>query len=159
MGSWAMKIYFSIYILISLSIFSAIWLLNASNTKRMRNLMLHHPSRVLATMVILLSLAGLPPLIGFISKWVVFLVAAPGALYPWLAILILGSVMRLFYYLSLYFSIFLGRSKRPFLLIPGRSDLPSILSAGILLNLTGGLAVIFLNFIKRVKKKKKKKKK
>lgn len=98
-SSWGIKVYFSIYLVVSFTVFVAVWALNTSNTKRISNLMIHQPSALLTIMVILLSLAGLPPLIGFISKWVVLLVAAPGALYPWLGVLILGSVIRLFYYL------------------------------------------------------------
>ena len=145
-----MKVYFFVYVLISLTVFSAIWILNTSNTKRMSNLMLFHPLALLTTMTILLSLAGLPPLMGFISKWVVLLVSASRTLYPLLGLLILGSVMSLFYYLSLYFSIFLGRSKSPFLLSGYVPTLPSVISLGLLLNLLGGVCVIFLNIVKRV---------
>ena len=148
--SWGMKIYFSIYLLISITVFSALWLLNVYGTKRIRSLILSNPSALLAVMIILLSLAGLPPLVGFISKWVVLLVGASRTLYPWLGILILGSLMSLFYYLGLYFSLFLGASKRLLLLTTPRKNIPSFVSFGVLVNALGGLSVIFLNFIKRV---------
>ena len=145
-----MKVYFLIYIFISLTVFSAIWTLNTPNTKRLTRLTVFHPVSLNAVMVILLSLAGLPPLVGFISKWIVLLVSRSSSLFPLLGLLVLGSLISLFYYLSLYFSIFLGNSKSLFLLNPSSQGLSMAVSLGLLFNLLAGLSLIFLNFIKGI---------
>ncbi|WP_459514595.1 proton-conducting transporter transmembrane domain-containing protein, partial [Erwinia amylovora] len=62
--------------------------------------------------VLLLSLAGLPPLIGFVSKIIVIITAIRK---PWaytVFIMIIGSLISLFYYLGLFFSMFLSSNKR-----------------------------------------------
>jgi NADH:ubiquinone oxidoreductase subunit 2 (subunit N) len=55
--------------------------------------------------LLLLSLAGLPPLSGFFPKWIILETISPQS--PLLAIiLILGSTLNLVYYLNLRFTIF-----------------------------------------------------
>ena len=84
-SSSRIKLYFLIYVLVSLTVFLGIWALNASNTKRLTGLIAFHSASLLTVMVMLLSLAGLPPLLGFISKWIVLLSGQTGTL-DWLAI-------------------------------------------------------------------------
>ena len=149
-SSWAIKAYFLIYLLISFTIFLAIWTMNIPNTKTLTNLITHRRAAILAVMVMLLSLAGLPPLLGFISKWVVLLVSAASSLYPLLGLLVIGSVISLFYYLSLYFSIFLGRQKGLFLLAPINHSTSLLVSRGLIFNTLAGLCIIFFNLAKRI---------
>lgn len=149
-SSWAIKTYFIIYLLISFTVFIAIWVLNIPNAKTLTNLMAPHNAGILAVMIILLSLAGLPPLLGFISKWVVLLVSALSAIYPLVGLLVLGSVIRLFYYLSLYFSIFLGSQNRLFLLTTAKKNTSLIISRGLVFNTLAGLCLIFFRLAKRI---------
>jgi len=82
----------------------------------------------------LLSMAGLPPLGGFMSKFALFsgaidagTTAAQGWL-VWLAVLgILGSALSLFYYLRLIRAMYVEEGE------PGRVDLPSGTTAAIVL--------------------------
>ena len=149
-SSWAMKTYFLIYLLVSFTIFLRVWALNTPNSKTLTSLAAQPKSSTLSVIVMLLSLAGLPPLLGFISKWVVLLVSANRGLYPLLGLLVVGSVIRLFYYLSLYFSIFLGRQKSLSLLVSRKNRLSYTVSAGLVLNVLAGLCIIFLNLAKGV---------
>ena len=149
-SSWAIKTYFLIYLLISFTVFLAVWILNIPNAKTVANLITPRNARVLAIMVMLLSLAGLPPLLGFISKWVVLLVSASSAFYPILGVLVLGSVMRLFYYLSLYFSVFLGKQNRLFLLTSTKEGASLVISGGLVLNTLAGLCLVFFSLAKRI---------
>lgn len=56
-----------------------------------------------------LRLAGLPPTIGFAIKWAVFLgVCSGGGLFT-VVFLVLGSLLRLYYYGCLAFSLYLLR--------------------------------------------------
>nr|AAR13389.1 NADH dehydrogenase subunit 2 [Phoronis architecta] len=55
----------------------------------------------------LLSLAGLPPLLGFFPKMVGMMLMVEGNFLLLVLFLILGSVMSLFYYLNLFFSSYI----------------------------------------------------
>jgi len=49
--------------------------------------------------IILLSLAGIPPLTGFIGKWIGLMVLSNGKIYVVGFVLLIGSLLNLFYYL------------------------------------------------------------
>nr|YP_009943005.1 NADH dehydrogenase subunit 2 [Littorina brevicula]QOD40610.1 NADH dehydrogenase subunit 2 [Littorina brevicula]ULR86934.1 NADH dehydrogenase subunit 2 [Littorina brevicula]UOH96723.1 NADH dehydrogenase subunit 2 [Littorina brevicula] len=147
-GVWAMKSYFSIYLVISVSVFMALWYLNLNNIKNLTDLMTPDPWKTFSIMVMLLSLGGLPPLLGFISKWVVVSSSMNSNFWIFLFFLILGSVLSLFYYLSLYFSIFLGSSKSMYMNMKTYPKMMLFLTTALLLNLSGGLVLIFLNLLK-----------
>ena len=58
-----------------------------------------HPAAALAFSLFLLSLAGIPPTVGFFGKWFVLRAAIGSGLY-WLAVLaFLNSVLAAYYYL------------------------------------------------------------
>nr|YP_003848775.1 NADH dehydrogenase subunit 2 [Amalda northlandica]ACZ83052.1 NADH dehydrogenase subunit 2 [Amalda northlandica] len=110
-SEWAMKVYLMIYVFISVSMFMSLWYSDSGSMKNIYNLK-SSDFMQMSVMVLLLSLGGLPPLLGFVSKW---LVITSGVSIPWLFIiflLIVGSLLSLFYYLSLFFSIFLGVTKK-----------------------------------------------
>nr|YP_010891527.1 NADH dehydrogenase subunit 2 [Desbruyeresia armata]WJK73063.1 NADH dehydrogenase subunit 2 [Desbruyeresia armata] len=140
-SSWVMKAYFSIYVLISFCIFVSLWYLNSSISKNLGSLV-YLNFFGLSIMVMLLSLGGLPPLLGFISKWVVILMSMEFMLWPFTALLILGSLMSLFYYLSLFFSYFLSSSKLVQLNLIKLSKENTLVGMGMLMNLLGGLCLI-----------------
>nr|YP_009421082.1 NADH dehydrogenase subunit 2 [Viviparus chui]ASR74837.1 NADH dehydrogenase subunit 2 [Viviparus chui] len=102
----SMKVYFFIYIIISLCLFFVLWYLDSS-------LMVNLNSSVkglfvdLSVIVLLLSLGGLPPLLGFIGKWNVFMSIMNSSMSVFVFFLILSSVMSLFYYLGLFFTFVL----------------------------------------------------
>nr|YP_009572211.1 NADH dehydrogenase subunit 2 [Nassarius conoidalis]AND76367.1 NADH dehydrogenase subunit 2 [Nassarius conoidalis] len=110
-SEWTMKMYLGIYVLISISLFMSLWYNDSGMMKNINNLK-NSGFAALTIMLLLLSLGGLPPLLGFISKWLVVMSSVSG---PWMSIvflLILGSLMSLFYYLSLFFSVFLSNLKK-----------------------------------------------
>ena len=62
-------------------------------------------------MVAMLSLAGMPPLAGFVAKVYVFAAAVEGGL-VWLAIVgVLNSIVGLYYYLTVLKVVYLYRSE------------------------------------------------
>lgn len=61
----------------------------------------------------LLSLGGLPPFTGFVSKWVGLQVVSGARLPLLLGGLVLGSVLRLYFYLRFLFVFFLGGVEGP----------------------------------------------
>ena len=143
--TWRVKTYFRIYVLISVTVFSTLWALDLANTKRIARLLSSSSFAAFALLTILLSLAGLPPMLGFISKWVVVYSSVIGPYWPFLFALLIGSLLRLFYYLSLYFSVFLGTTKGMFVGVQKMSSYQATINTGLALNLLGGTALIFLN--------------
>nr|YP_009169446.1 NADH dehydrogenase subunit 2 [Naticarius hebraeus]AKL90643.1 NADH dehydrogenase subunit 2 [Naticarius hebraeus] len=144
---WAMKMYFSIYILISLCIFINLWYMNLNIMKSLNTLMKFSVYSSTSVMVMLMSLGGLPPLLGFISKWVVIVSSMNNIFWSFLLLLILGSVMSLFYYLSLYFSVFLGSSKKFYLKSMTNEGLSFFTMSSLFMNLVGGVFLLFLNIL------------
>ncbi|WP_188052326.1 NADH-quinone oxidoreductase subunit NuoN [Aureimonas fodinaquatilis] len=60
-----------------------------------------HPVMALAMTILMFSLAGLPPLLGFWGKYYVFMAAVGAGLYPLAIIGVVASTIGLFYYLRI----------------------------------------------------------
>nr|APH08690.1 NADH dehydrogenase subunit 2 [Profundiconus teramachii] len=140
-GEWLLKSYLWIYVLISLSLFMALWLSDPGSMKNINNLK-NSNTWQFSIMLLLLSLGGLPPLFGFISKWLVIMVGTSGSWLFVILLLIIGSLMSLFYYLSLFFSLFLYLSKKNGLkfesLVPSNNFALLI----VILNMIGGVGIL-----------------
>nr|YP_010713536.1 NADH dehydrogenase subunit 2 [Mauritia arabica]UVF28355.1 NADH dehydrogenase subunit 2 [Mauritia arabica asiatica]WDA98668.1 NADH dehydrogenase subunit 2 [Mauritia arabica] len=143
-SEWVMKSYFVIYVFISFCLFMTLWYSDSGVMKNLDSLKksgLNH----IGVMIMLLSLGGLPPLLGFISKWLVMVASINGYLWSFVFALILGSLMSLFYYLGLFFSLFLNNLKKS----GGMKELTekkSVLLLILLLsNLLGGLLIIMMS--------------
>nr|YP_009509802.1 NADH dehydrogenase subunit 2 [Cominella adspersa]AXF46418.1 NADH dehydrogenase subunit 2 [Cominella adspersa] len=143
-SEWGMKVYLSIYVLISISLFMSLWYSDSGSMKNINNLKTSSSMQI-SVMLLLLSLGGLPPLLGFISKWVVITLSTSGPWTPIVFVLILGSLMSLFYYLSLFFSVFLSTLKKYGL--SGFSNNNSIMILINTLNITGGLLIMLVNLL------------
>nr|YP_009707859.1 NADH dehydrogenase subunit 2 [Pseudocleopatra dartevellei]QEU52728.1 NADH dehydrogenase subunit 2 [Pseudocleopatra dartevellei] len=99
-----MKVYFSIYVVITICVFLSLWALDLGSLSNLGSLNKKNSNGAFSFMVMLLSLGGLPPFLGFISKWVVVNLAMSTDSWGFLFILIIGSLLSLFYYLNLFFS-------------------------------------------------------
>jgi NADH-quinone oxidoreductase subunit N len=95
------------------------------------------PGLALALLVALLSLAGMPPLAGFIAKFFVFLAAVQSTRWIWLAVVgVLNSIVGLYYYLTVLKYVYLYRSDEDEKPVPVTRSFKvaiAILIAGILL--------------------------
>lgn len=141
---WTIKIYLVVYVLIRISLFFRLWYNDFRKMKNIYNLK-NYRFIYLSVIFILLSLGGLPPLLGFVSKWLVVLTGTNSVWAPIIFGLIIGSLLRLFYYLSLFFSIFLRRvKKRGFKDIVRRNSVVGIIN---IVNLLGGIILLRINFI------------
>nr|QBC73219.1 NADH dehydrogenase subunit 2 [Pseudococculinidae sp. MNHN-IM-2013-40847] len=112
-NSSLMTIYFLIYVLITLTLFLIMWTLNMSSMNY-SIFMSWKSNKSLKFLILtfLLSLGGLPPLLGFISKASVIFYSSKLS-NPFLIIpLIIGSLLSLFYYLTLMFSMLLISSSK-----------------------------------------------
>jgi len=70
------------------------------------------PGLALALMVALLSLAGMPPLAGFVAKVFVFMAAIENPRWIWLAVVgVLNSIVGLYYYLTVLKYVYLYRAE------------------------------------------------
>ncbi len=66
------------------------------------------PTKALAVLVLLFSLAGVPPLVGFFGKYYVLLAAVDAGL-VWLAVAgVIASVIGAFYYIRIVYLMYFG---------------------------------------------------
>nr|YP_009502969.1 NADH dehydrogenase subunit 2 [Nassarius hepaticus]AND76354.1 NADH dehydrogenase subunit 2 [Nassarius hepaticus] len=146
-SEWTMKMYLGIYVLISISLFMSLWYNDSGMMKDINNLK-NSGFAALTIMLLLLSLGGLPPLLGFISKWLVIMSSVSG---PWMSavfVLILGSLMSLFYYLSLFFSVFLSNLKKYGI---NNQELGNEVMILInMLNIMGGVLILMISLLTSV---------
>ena len=64
-------------------------------------------------MVVMFSMAGIPPLAGFFGKWYVFLAAVDAGLIPLAVIGVLTSVIGAFYYLRIIRLMYFQEAEAP----------------------------------------------
>lgn len=141
-GEWPIKIYLSIYIIITISIFIFLWNSNFNLIKN-STILKNNPKNLIAIIALFLSLAGLPPMLGFISKWIIITSATSSTLLIPLFILVLGSTLRLFYYLNLSYSLFLSLPKT---LIIESKKINKIITFFLILNIWGSIALLIESF-------------
>ena len=95
------------------------------------------------------SLAGIPPLAGFMGKLLVFLAAFEAGLYPLLAVAVVGVILSIYYYFGWIKAAFFPQWRPP--AFEGDDPIPEPprqtvgMAAGILLA-TAALASVFLGF-------------
>ena len=102
-GVPAMLFYLLVYIVSNLAAFACIvWFANETGKEQIedyRGLSLTNPLMALAMMLALFSLAGIPPLSGFVGKFFLFSIASQAG-YHWLvAVAAVNSTISLYYYL------------------------------------------------------------
>lgn len=103
-------IYFSIYSITTLLFIAPIIKINKYSTNNFNLSITISNNQTLITTIRFLSLGGIPPLLGFIPKWIIIcsLIHKSPIL---LLILILSSLLRLFYYLKIVFASTLNSNK------------------------------------------------
>tara|TARA_R110002049_G_scaffold23545_3_gene83291 strand:+ start:6725 stop:8167 length:1443 start_codon:yes stop_codon:yes gene_type:complete len=139
-GVQAMLVYMAIYVTMNVGTFAFILLMQKDGAPVTDIAMLnmyskHHPGRALAMLVLLFSLAGVPPMLGFFGKFYV-LRAAYGADMAWLAVAgVVASVIGAYYYLRIVFYMYFGEE---------RSDTLDTQRGGILGVFLVGAAVVMV---------------
>nr|UOF70205.1 NADH dehydrogenase subunit 2 [Tropostreptus sigmatospinus] len=104
-------IYFIIYSLITLTI---ILILMSNNFIHLTQLMTNHYSLSLISVGLflnLLSLGGMPPFIGFLPKWLVLTSLTSNALFLLSILLVLCSVLTLYFYMRISFNLLMMAPK------------------------------------------------
>ena len=117
-GVQAMLIYMAIYVVMNLGTFAFILSMERNGQPitdiRMLNMFSRtEPLKALALLVLLFSLAGVPPMIGFFGKLYVLRAAYEGDL-VWLALLgMIASVISAFFYLRIVYFMYFGEEREP----------------------------------------------
>ena len=115
-GVQAMLIYMAIYVTMNIGTFAFILSMErdgqaVTDIESLHQLSKSQPLQALAMLVLLFSLAGVPPLVGFFGKFYV-LKAAYEADLAWLAIAgVIASVIGAFYYLRIVYYMYFGEDR------------------------------------------------
>lgn len=113
LGVQAMLIYMAIYVTMNVGTFAFILMMEkdgqpVTDISALNNYAKREPGKALAMLVLLFSLAGVPPMLGFFGKFYV-LRAAYEANLAWLAIAgVVASVIGAYYYLRLVYYMYFG---------------------------------------------------
>nr|ABD17779.1 NADH dehydrogenase subunit 2 [Sceloporus virgatus] len=94
----------TVYLLMTTSMFYTLALLNSKNVKDLATSWTTSPSITATTMLTLLSLGGLPPLTGFMPKWLILEELTSQNLTTMAMILAMSALLSLFFYLRLTYS-------------------------------------------------------
>ncbi|KEP71032.1 NADH-quinone oxidoreductase subunit NuoN [Thioclava sp. BHET1] len=117
-GVQAMLVYMAIYVVMNVGVFAFILSMERDGqpVTTLKSLNLYasqHPTKGLALMILMFSLAGVPPLLGFFAKYAV-LAAAIQAGYIWLSLLaVVASAVAAFYYLRIIYFMYFGKEVEP----------------------------------------------
>nr|AOR07181.1 NADH dehydrogenase subunit 2 [Mesenchytraeus hydrius] len=101
--------YFMFYSMLIAPIFIIFHKFSISTSMNMNKLMSKAPILQISIPVLMLSLGGLPPLTGFIPKWMTIEILSSSNPYI-LMVLIAGAMMNLYFYLNITFSLMLSPS-------------------------------------------------
>ncbi|MEO9653235.1 MAG: NADH-quinone oxidoreductase subunit NuoN [Roseobacter sp.] len=113
LGVQAMLIYMAIYVTMNVGTFAFILMMERDGqpVTDIRSLNMYakkEPGKALAMLVLLFSLAGVPPMLGFFGKFYVLRAAYEGGL-VWLAVAgVVASVIGAYYYLRIVFFMYFG---------------------------------------------------
>ena len=105
-GATGVMIYMTGYVFMGAGTFSIILLMRrdgvaATKIIDLKGLSRTHPMLAVGLLVMMFSMAGIPPLAGFFGKWYVFLAAVQAGLVPLAVIGVVTSVVGAFYYLRI----------------------------------------------------------
>ncbi len=115
-AEYAVIFYFATYLLASFTIFGAIIQISDSDDSNLslddlENLARRRPFMSAAITVGLGSLAGIPPLGGFIGKLFIFIAAFQAGLYGLLGVALCGVVISIYYYFGLIRAMYFSQGK------------------------------------------------
>jgi NADH-quinone oxidoreductase subunit N len=112
-------IYISIYVVMNLALFSCLLMLKRNNQyyeeiDDLSGLSKNHPLLSFSLLIILFSLAGIPPLAGFFAKFYVFKAVIEQSMYFLAIVGLLSTVVAAFYYLRIIKIIYFDKEKEKY---------------------------------------------
>ncbi|WP_209313534.1 NADH-quinone oxidoreductase subunit NuoN [Jannaschia formosa] len=117
-GVQAMLLYMAIYVVMSIGTFAFILSMTrdgmeTTDIRSLNQLSDRHPGKALALLILMFSLAGIPPMLGFFAKLAVLQAAVDAGL-VWLALLgMIASVIGAYYYLRIVYFMYFGKTEAP----------------------------------------------
>ena len=119
LGIQSTIIYLTIYLVMNLGAFGCIFMMKRENVfyeniNDLSGLSKNHPMVALSFLIILFSLAGIPPLAGFFAKFYVFMAVIEVKMYALAVIGLVTTVVSAFYYLRIIKIIYFDKPKTPF---------------------------------------------
>ena len=111
--------YISIYLVMNLALFSCLFMMKIQNKyfeniEDLSGISKNHPLLSFAFLIILFSLAGIPPLAGFFAKFYVFMSVIQSEMYFLALIGLITSVISAFYYLRIIKIIYFDKPAKQF---------------------------------------------
>ncbi len=111
--------YISIYLFMNLSFFSCVFMLRRDeryfeNIEDLSGLSKNHPLLSFSFLIVLFSLAGIPPLAGFFAKFYIFTAVIEQSMYFLAIVGLLSTVVAAFYYLRLIKIIYFDPEKEKY---------------------------------------------
>jgi NADH-quinone oxidoreductase subunit N len=115
-GIQSSVIYITIYILMNLGLFSCLLMMKRNNKyfediEDLSGLSKNHPLLSLSLLIILFSLAGIPPLAGFFAKFYIFKSVLEQSMYFLAIVGLLSTVVAAFYYLRIIKIMYFDKEK------------------------------------------------
>jgi len=112
-------IYLTIYLVMSLGAFGCIFMFKREsifyeNINELSGMSKNHPKLAFSFLIILFSLAGIPPLAGFFAKFYIFVSVIEAKMYVLAVIGLLTTVVSAFYYLRIIKIIYFDKPKKRF---------------------------------------------
>jgi len=112
-------VYLIIYLVMNLGAFGCIFMMRRENTyceniNDLSGMSKNHPILALSFLIILFSLAGIPPLAGFFAKFYIFMAVIESQMYLLAILGLLTTVISAFYYLRIIKIIYFDKPKKPF---------------------------------------------
>ncbi|KIN64706.1 NADH-quinone oxidoreductase subunit N [Sulfitobacter noctilucicola] len=141
-GVQAMLVYMAIYVTMNVGTFAFILMMEkdgapVTDISALNMYAKNNPGRALAMLVLLFSLAGVPPMLGFFGKLYVLRAAYDAGL-AWLAIAgVIASVIGAYYYLRIVFFMYFGSEQSEPLDAGKGGVLPVFLTASALIMVLG----------------------
>tara|TARA_S200000501_G_scaffold116597_1_gene109582 strand:- start:449 stop:1039 length:591 start_codon:yes stop_codon:yes gene_type:complete len=112
-------IYLIIYLIMNLAFFCCLFMLRRKdkffeNIEDLSGLSKNHPMLALSFLIILFSLAGIPPLAGFFAKFYIFMAVIQEEMYFLAIVGLLATVVAAFYYLRIIKIIYFDPEQEKF---------------------------------------------
>jgi NADH-quinone oxidoreductase subunit N len=111
--------YISIYVIMNLGVFGCIFLMKkdgkyCEDIKDLTGISKQNPLLAISFLIIMFSLAGIPPLAGFFAKFYVFMSVIESGMYTLAIVGLLSTVISAFYYLRIVKIIYFDETRNPF---------------------------------------------
>ncbi|MEO1456485.1 MAG: NADH-quinone oxidoreductase subunit NuoN, partial [Pseudomonadota bacterium] len=150
-GAEALLLYLAIYVVMNLGTFAFVLAMERDGAPTARiedlaGLAQSRPAQALALAVLMFSMAGLPPMVGFFAKFFVFKAAVDAGLAALAVVGAIASVIGAYYYLNIVRLMYLAEPDRPLDLNAGFLQRATLATAAVLmaagwLPFLGGLGV------------------